>query len=93
MPECDAIDGELGDGSECREKAGEAGMKREVIKRFRGFRSQHRRIRIIASCGIFNRELLKLRELAVEYDREEGEWACSGVEGVSNEYDFVDVFA
>ena len=93
MSECDAIDGELGDGHEFKEKAGEAGMKREVIKRFRGFRSQHRRIRIIASCGIFNRELLKFLELAVEYDREEGEWACSGVEGVSNEYDFVDVFA
>ena len=85
VPECDGIDVEVLDGCECREKAWEVRMKRDVLQELGSFRIRRPRRPLITSCDMLYSDQAKIWELPVEYDREERERICSGVEGVCDE--------
>ena len=85
VPECDGIDVEVLDGCECREKAWEARMKRDVLQELGSFRTRRPTRPSTASRDTLYKEFSKIWKLPVEDSREQRERICSGVEGDSDE--------
>ena len=85
VPECDGIDVEVLDVCECREKAWEARMKRDLLQELGSFRIRRPTRPSTASRDTLYKEFSKIWKLPVEDSREQRERMCSGVEGDSDE--------